>query len=45
MPRGLKIINRADVALYDSAQTAGVDYVDEDKEYNDEEEESKEKIE
>ena len=45
MPRGLKIINRADTILYDLAWTAGVDYIDENNKHNNEKEESKEQIE
>ena len=40
MPRGLNIVNRADVTLCDSSWTAGVDYEDEDNQYDDEEEQS-----
>ena len=40
MPKGLKITNRANMTLYDLAQTAGVEYEDEDNEYNDQKEES-----
>ena len=40
MPRGLKIVNRADVTLCDSSWTAGVDYEDKDNQYDDEEEQS-----
>ena len=35
MPKSLKIMNRADVTLYNSAQTARVDYEDKDNEYDD----------
>ena len=42
MPKGLKI-NRPNITLYDSAQTAGVEYKDEDNEYNNQEEESEKK--
>ena len=37
-------MNRADAILYDSAWTIGVEYTDEDNEYNDKEEESEEKM-
>ena len=40
MPKGLKVINRAGITLYDSAWTIGVDYEDKDNEYDNKEEES-----
>ena len=45
MPRGLKIINRANITPYNLAWTAGVDYIDENNKNNNEKEESKEQIE
>ena len=43
MSKRLKIINRAGITLYDSAQTVGVDYKDKDNKYDDHKEESKDK--
>ena len=42
MPKGLKIVNRANMTLCDSAQTIEVEYKDKDNEYNNQEKESNE---
>ena len=44
MPRGLKITNRADMTLHDSALTTGVEYEDEDYVCDNKKEESEEEI-
>ena len=40
MPKGLKIMNRADMTLHDSAQMAEAEYEDKNNEYDNQEKES-----